>query len=91
MGTRNYLGIVEPGPQNWSISFPAFPGTVTTGDTYDELMVHARDALATVIEAMQEEGQVVPDGFDTAQRTPAYDAGDYRDPRAVVLPVEVTA
>ncbi|HEX4368031.1 MAG TPA: type II toxin-antitoxin system HicB family antitoxin [Rhodopila sp.] len=54
MSTRHYLGIAEPLPANWSISFPAFPGTVTTGRDFAELMTNARDALASVVAAMEE-------------------------------------
>jgi predicted RNase H-like HicB family nuclease len=54
MTTRHYLGIAEHLPENWSISFPAFPGTVTTGRDFAELMTNARDALASVVAAMDE-------------------------------------
>ena len=36
MATRHYLGIAEELPRNWSISFPAFPGTATTGDIFSK-------------------------------------------------------
>jgi predicted RNase H-like HicB family nuclease len=33
MATRHYTAIAEPTPAGLSIDFPAFPGTVTTGET----------------------------------------------------------
>jgi predicted RNase H-like HicB family nuclease len=90
MTTRHYLGIAEPGPENWSISFPSFPGAVTTGESFAQLMANARDALASVVGAMEEDGQVVPEGFDGSPgSSPGFDAADYRDPHFVLVSVEV--
>ena len=90
MAISHYLGVAEPGPSNWSISFPAFPGTVTTGNTFAELMVNARDALASVIEAMQEDGQPIPDGFvGRPGEAPSFSDADYRGPHIVLVPVEI--
>ena len=89
MAARYYLGIAEPLPENWSISFPAFPGTVTTGQGFAELMTNARDALASVVAAMQEDGEPIPDSVDAVPDLPAYNPADYHDPRIVMVPVEV--
>jgi predicted RNase H-like HicB family nuclease len=89
MTTRHYLGIAEPLPANWSISFPVFPGTVTTGRDFAELMTNARDALASVVAAMEEDGQSIPDSFDVAPASSPYNPADYHDPRIVLVSVEV--
>jgi predicted RNase H-like HicB family nuclease len=89
MTTRHYLGIAEQMPHNWSISFPAFPGTVTTGQDFADLMTNARDALASVIAAMEEDGERIPDSFDSAPDAPSFDPADYHNPRIVLVPVEV--
>ena len=89
MTTRHYLGIAEPLPENWSISFPAFPGTVTTGRDFAELMLNARDALASVVAAMEEDGEPIPDSSNASLNPPSYDPGDYHDPRLVLVSVEV--
>jgi predicted RNase H-like HicB family nuclease len=92
MTRRHYLGIAEPGPSNWSISFPAFPGTVTTGDTVVELMAHASDALASVIEAMQEDGEAIPPDVESDERKDGpLDWSRYHDPRLILVPVDVDA
>ena len=89
MTTRHYLGIAEPLPDNWSISFPAFPGTVTTGGDFAELMTHARDALASIVAAMEEDGETIPDSFDASPEGSSYNPADYHDPRLVLVSVEV--
>ena len=89
MTTRHYLGIAEPLPENWSMSFPVFPGTVTTGRNFAELMTNARDALASVVAVMEEDGTSIPESFDASPDAPAYNPGDYHDPRIVLVSVEV--
>jgi len=90
MAIRHYIGIAEPGPQNWSISFPAFPGTITTGDNFAGLMQNARDALASVVEAMQEDGQTIPDSFEAfGTATPDMRTSDYQNPHIVLVPVDI--
>lgn len=89
MAVRHYLGIAEPGPHNWSISFPAFPGTVSMADTFAELLVNARDALASAIEALQEDKLEIPESFEGGVvGSPSYKATDYHDPHIVIIDVE---
>lgn len=53
-------------------------------------MVNARDALASVIEAMQEDGQPIPDGFiGLPGEAPSYSHTDYRDPHIVLVSAEI--
>ena len=87
--TRRYVGIIEPGPHNWSISFPAVYGTVTTSKSIAELLGHAGDALEFVIDATQEVGKVFPDDVDAAPASFSYDPTSHQDPRIVLVPVEV--
>jgi predicted RNase H-like HicB family nuclease len=90
MAVRSYIGVAERAEGNWSISFPAFPGTVTTGDTLAALYGHAKDALGSVIEAMQEDGLAIPESLETLPDSAAnIRASDYIDPRIMIVPVEV--
>ena len=91
MSQRHYLGIVEPGPNNWSISFPAFPGVISVGDTFAEVLEHGRDALASALDAMQEDGDDLPPDYTATGDSPGYNPADYQDPRLVVLSVEVAS
>jgi predicted RNase H-like HicB family nuclease len=89
MATHHYVGIAEHMPANWSISFPAFPGTVTTGQDFAELMANARDALASVVAAMVEDGEALPASFETLPDQGDIATAGYQNPHIVVVPVEV--
>jgi predicted RNase H-like HicB family nuclease len=75
-------------PANWSISFPAFPGTVTTGQDFAELMANARDALASVVAAIVEDGQALPASFESSPEQGYLARAGYQDPHIVLVPVE---
>ena len=90
MPQRHYLGIAEPGPDNWSISFLAFPGTISVGSTLADVLEHGRDALASVVDAMQEDGVALPPDY-TVDPQAEYDPADYQDPHVVVLSVEIAS
>jgi predicted RNase H-like HicB family nuclease len=89
MATRHYLGIAERSTTGWSLSFPAFPGTVTIGDDFSELMANARDALASVVAAMSEDGLAIPQSFDAMSEAAEPVLKGYRNPRLVLVPVEI--
>jgi len=88
MATRHYIGIAESDGNGWSLGFPAFPGTVTTGDTLADLLGHARDALASVVGAMEEDGLTLPASADADTYAPTCDLADYINPHIVIVPVE---
>ena len=90
MATRHYIGIAESDGNGWSLGFPAFPGTVTTGDTLAELVGHARDALASVVGVMEEDGLTLPVSVDADPHSSPYDVTDYVNPHVVIVPVEVS-
>jgi predicted transcriptional regulator len=52
-------------------------------------MANARDALASVVAAMEEDGEPIPESFDASPEELTYNPADYHDPRIVLLPVEV--
>jgi len=88
MTTRHYIGIAESDGNGWSLGFPAFPGAVTTGDTLADLLGHARDALASVVAAMEEDGLTIPASVDADPYVQAVDLADYVNPHVVIVPVE---
>jgi predicted RNase H-like HicB family nuclease len=90
MATRHYIGIAEPTGGGWAISFPAFPGTVTVGDTLAELVGHARDALASVVGAMEEDGLTLPASVDADPHSSPYELANYVNPHVVIVPVETS-
>lgn len=90
MATRRYLGIAERGAKNWGISFPAFPGVTSLGDTMAEVIANGHDALASAIDAMQEYGTVIPEDYTRDTNATEYDLSHYEDPHVVVLSAEVS-
>jgi predicted RNase H-like HicB family nuclease len=57
----HYVAIVEEEP-GYAIGvwFPDLPGCVSAGDTLDEAMLNAQEALGLWAEAMQENDQTIP-------------------------------
>jgi predicted RNase H-like HicB family nuclease len=90
VATRTYLAIVDqaPGEEGWSITFPAFPGV--TSDAFDirEIVPQARDALATIVEYMVSESEVLPPALEDGA-LPDFDPSEFDAPRALLVPVEV--
>lgn len=67
-----FPAIFEPGEQKgYSVRFPDLSGCVTEGDTLEEALVMAREALELHLYGMEEDGQPIP------QPTP---------PQSVILP-----
>ena len=58
----HYLAFVHtddaPG---FGVSFPDFPGCVTQGDSLDDALRLARDALAFHVEGMRADGETIPE------------------------------
>lgn len=57
----HYVAIVEEEPgRAIGVWFPDLPGCVSAGDTLDEAMLNAGEALAMWAEAMLENGRAIP-------------------------------
>lgn len=56
-----YVALFEEEKHGYSAFFPDFPGCVTCGDTLDEAVDHAHEALAVFIEDMIEQGETLPE------------------------------
>jgi antitoxin HicB len=53
--------VFEPQPEGgYTVTSPLLPELVTEGDSMDQAMTNAKDALAAVIEAYQELGRPLP-------------------------------
>lgn len=61
MAKQIYVAVLERGPNGtFSAFFPDLPGCVTAGDTADETMIGAGEALALHVEGMLAEGLDLP-------------------------------
>lgn len=45
---------------SFGISFPDFPGCISTGDSYDDVILRGEQALRLHIEGMREDGEPMP-------------------------------
>ncbi len=56
-----YYAMLEPAPEGgYVVTFPDVPGAVTEGDTLDEALANAAEALNGVIESRFERGYTLP-------------------------------
>jgi predicted RNase H-like HicB family nuclease len=91
MATKYYLAIADrlPGESNWSITFPDFPGVTSVAEKFAAVMRQAKDALATAIEDMEQDGEALPPSVEE-DVLPDYDRTAFHDPRTLLVPVETT-
>lgn len=66
-GARSYVLLIEPDADGgFTARFPALRGCGTQGDTFDQTLEHAREALALYVETLQEMGWSLPFDGGTA-------------------------
>ena len=59
--TRNYAVVLEPSESGgFVVSVPALPEVGTQGDTMEEALEMARDAIALALSIRQKEGEEIP-------------------------------
>jgi predicted RNase H-like HicB family nuclease len=89
MTLKTYLAIADrfPGEPLWSITFPDFPGVTSTAETFAAVMRQAKEALATAVEDMQADGEILPACLED-DITPTYDKTHFHEPRILAVPVE---
>jgi predicted RNase H-like HicB family nuclease len=58
---RQYVILIENGPENLSAYVPSLPGCITTGKTRDEVIANMVEAIQLHLEGMSEDGEVIPD------------------------------
>jgi len=67
---RNYTIRLLPEPEGgYTVRVPALPPVVTYGETYEEAMAMAREAIELVLEVYLEEGLEIPDDNETRLET----------------------
>lgn len=89
MATKYYLALADriPGESNWSITFPDFPSVTSVAERFADVMRQAKDALASAVEDMQEDGETLPPSIED-DAVPEIDRSNYHDPRTLLVPVE---
>lgn len=66
---RKYTIILEPGSQEggYTVTVPALPGCITQGETIEECIEHAQEAITGYIESLKAEGEPVPEETEPPQ------------------------
>lgn len=59
---RSYNVVLEPDPDGgYTVVVPALPGCFTQGETVEDALANAREAILLTIEDMEERGEPIPD------------------------------
>lgn len=84
------IALVHEQENVYGISFPDFPGCVSTGDSLDEALRRGAQALALHVEGMIEDGEVLPALRTVAEvrATPCL-ADDLHDAVLAAVPVDL--
>jgi antitoxin HicB len=62
MKQRTYRILLTPEDEGgFSVSVPSLPGCFTQGETIDEAIEMAKQAISVYIESLEEDGEPVPD------------------------------
>lgn len=75
MAARYFPAIVDRGASGYGVTFPDLPGCTSGGDTVDDAVRSAEEALALHIRGMVEDGDPIPDStpLDRIVRDPDVD------------------
>jgi predicted RNase H-like HicB family nuclease len=61
-GHAGYAVVLEPDPDGGYVAtVPAFPGCYSQGESIDEAVSNAREAILLTIEDMRQRGEPIPD------------------------------
>jgi predicted RNase H-like HicB family nuclease len=79
-----YVVVLTPEPDGsaWNVTVPALPGCLTWGETPEEAIANAREAIAGHVAALRDFGEPVPPG-DAAADAPVSLVLDVNEPTAV--------
>ena len=62
LSPRSYSVVLEPDPDGGYVAIaPAFPGCYSQGETVEEALANAREAILLTIEDMEAQGEPIPD------------------------------
>ena len=66
---RKYTIILEPDTEEggYTVIVPALPGCITQGDTIDECIRRAQEAITGYIESLRAAGEIVPEETERPQ------------------------
>ena len=61
--TRRYSVLLTPDPDEggYTVTVPALPGCITEGDTLEEALANAREAITCHLEGLALDGEPIPE------------------------------
>ena len=61
--SRTYTVVLDPDPAEvgYTVTVPALPGVVTQGETIEQCIERAQEAIALHLAAMAEDGEPIPE------------------------------
>ena len=65
---KRYSVLLSPAPEGgYTVRVPTLPGCNTQGDTFEEAIANAREAVAGYIDALKELGRPIPEEIGPVQ------------------------
>lgn len=59
---RTYSIVVDPDPEGgYTVTVPALPGCITQGETIEECITHAQEAIGLYMEDLVASGEPIPE------------------------------
>jgi predicted RNase H-like HicB family nuclease len=58
---RQFVILIEKGPDNLSAYVPSLPGCITTGKSREEIIANMYEAIQLHLEGLLEDGDAIPD------------------------------
>ncbi len=70
MNATSYRIFLRKEPEGgFTVTVPALPGCVTFGETIDEAIQMAREAIALYLESLRQQGEAIPTEAETLEYT----------------------
>jgi predicted RNase H-like HicB family nuclease len=66
---RTYSIVIDPGPDavGFTVTVPALPGCITQGETVDECVARAEEAITLYLDDLVASGEPIPDEIEHPQ------------------------
>lgn len=66
---RSFTIVLEPDPEEsgYTVIVPALPGCITQGDTVEECVAHAQEAIELYLEDLRDTGEPIPEEREQPQ------------------------
>ena len=75
MKVLSYRILLRKEPEGgYTVIVPSLPGCVTYGDTLDEGLIKAKEAIELYLESLRERGEVIPTEEETFEYTLTFEA-----------------